>query len=158
MAVASTTSARLSRHRGWSRRAHALLACGALALGGLSIGGCAAVRNELGTASSGCYVDLALATHAVHHRGHLRGVRLVTVASLAPHAPLLFDAAEVNGKRLAQVCLVAFGGRFTSAGVERPIGEQAGHLAVVELGYPHRRLLATLLVARPPLSFGHYHL
>lgn len=139
-------------------RVRTLLACGALVLGALGLGGCAAARNELGTASSGCYVDLALATRAVHHHGRLEGVRLVGVPSLRAHAPLLFEAAEVRGKRLGQVCLFGFGGRFTARHVQRGIGEPVGHLAVVELDYPDRELLATLLVRRPPVSFGHYHL
>lgn len=139
-------------------RTRSVVACAALLLGALGLGGCAAARNELGTASSDCYVDLAIASHAVHHSGHLRGVRLVSVASLRTHAPLLFDAADVHGKRLDQVCLVAFGGHFRAGGVERPIGKAAGNLAVVALGYPGRRLLATLLVKRLPLPFGHYHL
>lgn len=140
------------------RRVRSLLACGVLVLGALGLGGCAAARNELGTASSGCYVDLALATRAVHHEGKLEGVRLVGVPSLRVHAPLLFKAAEVHGKRLGQVCLVAFSGKFRASLVERPIGRTAGPLAVVELGYPHRRLLATLLASRLPVPFGHYHL
>jgi len=141
----------------WAR-VRAVLACGVLAVGALGLGGCAAARNELGTAASGCYVDLALASRAVHHRGHLEGVRLVTVASLRRHAPLLFDAAQAHGGRVEQVCLIAFGGRYRSAGVDRPVGRVAGLLAVVELGYPDRRLLATLVAIRPPVPFGHYHL
>jgi hypothetical protein len=146
------------RHGTPLRRTRTLLACGAFVLGALGLGGCAAARNVLGTASSGCYVDLALATHAVHHEGRLKGVRLVTVASLRTHAPRLYRAAEVRGKRLGQVCLVAFGGTFSAETVERPIGNLTGTLAIVELGYPARRLLATLLVEHPPVPFGHYHL
>ncbi|MGH8989091.1 MAG: hypothetical protein ACRDXC_10950 [Acidimicrobiales bacterium] len=136
----------------------ALLACGALVLGATGLGGCAAARSELGTASSGCYVDLALATRAVHHQGSLEGVRLLNVTSLRAHASLLYRAAQVHGKQLGQVCLVGFGGTFRAVDVERPVGEPSGRLAVVELDYPTRRLLATLLVRRPPVSFGHYHL
>ena len=139
-------------------RTRTLLACAALVASALGLGGCAAAREELGTAASGCYVDLALASHAVHDHGKLRGVRLVSVRSLSAHAPLLFNAAEVEGKRLSQVCLVAFGGHFAARQVERPIGAPLGDLAVVELGYPRRRLLATLLVTRPPLPFGHSHI
>ncbi|HVC14163.1 MAG TPA: hypothetical protein VND62_04810 [Acidimicrobiales bacterium] len=131
--------------------------CAALVIGALGIGGCAAARNELGTASSSCYVDLARASHAVHHHGHLQGVRLVPVAWLRPHAPLLFDAATTHGRRPGQVCLVAFGGRFRAGGVEHPVGHSSGNLAVVEVAYPGRTLLATLLVTRPPLPFGHFH-
>jgi hypothetical protein len=139
-------------------RTRTLLACAALVVSALGLGGCAAAREELGTASSGCFVDLALASHAVHAHGKLRGVRLVSVRSLRAHAPLLFDAAQVEGKRLSQVCLVAFEGHFVARQVEQPIGASSGDLAVVELGYPRRRLLATLLVTRPPLPFGHPHI
>ncbi|MDA8076080.1 MAG: hypothetical protein M0Z40_12785 [Actinomycetota bacterium] len=155
MAQASTARVRRASLGG---RARTLLACAALAVSALGLGGCAAAREELGTAASGCFVDLALASHAVHDRGRLRGVRLVSVTSLGAHAPLLFNAAEVDGRRLAQVCLVAFGGEFVARGVAHPIGAPSGDLAVVELGFPGRRLLATLLVTRPPLPFGHYHI
>ncbi len=140
------------------RRVRALLACCALVVGALGLAGCAAARSELGTASSGCYIDLALATRAVHHEGRLEGVRLVSVPSLRAHARLLFEAAQVRGKRLGQVCLVGFGGHFRAVHVQRPIGGATGRLAVVELDYPDRELLATLLVRRPPVPFGHYHL
>jgi hypothetical protein len=159
MAEAATAAAQpVRRPRVRFSRTRTLAACGALLLGALGLGGCAAARNELGTPSSDCYVDLAVASHAVHHVGHLRGVRLVSVSSLRAHAPLLFDAAEVQGKRLGDVCLVAFGGRFHAGRVARPIGDAIGNLAVVEFGYPDRRLLATLLVRHAPLPFGHYHL
>jgi hypothetical protein len=42
--------------------------------------------------------------------------------------------------------------------VEKPVGSYRGSFAVVELGYPDNRLLATLIVARPPLSFSHNHI
>lgn len=158
MAATSTPGTRRRRVGTAFARMRVVLACGALALGGAGLGGCAAARNELGTASSDCYVDLALASHAVHHHGRLRGVRLENVASLRPHAPLLFNAAEGHGRRLGQVCLVAFGGHFTAGEVERPIGDRAGNVAVVELAYPRRDLLATLIVTRSPLPFGHFHL
>lgn len=151
----SGTTERRARRRPVFR---SLLAAGALLAGAATFAGCAAARNELGTANSGCYVDLSAAIHAVHHRGRLVGVRLVSVASLRRHAQRLFATAEARGKRPAEVCLVAFGGRFSAANVERPIGDTTGHLAVVELGYPHRKLLATLLVSHAPLPFGHSHL
>ena len=147
-----------ARRAGSATRVRALLACAAILAGALGLGGCAAPSQELGTAASSCFVDLALASHAVHDHGKLRGVRLVGVASLRAHAPLLFGAAESEGRRVAQVCLVAFGGRFAAHDVEHPLGAPRGDLAVVELGYPGRRLLATVLVTRPPLPFGHYHL
>lgn len=149
------------RRRLWGSRRRAagrvLLTAATLFAGASLFAGCAASRNELGTVNSGCYLVIASATGAVHHRGHLRGVRLVTVESLRPDAPRLYDAARARHYRAKDVCLVAFSGTFRSDRVSHPIGQRSGRLAVVEEGYPDRRLLATLLIARLPLSFGHYH-
>jgi hypothetical protein len=123
------------------------------------LGGCAAARSELGTANSNCYIGLPEGVAAVHHHGRLFGVRLVTVASLERRAPLLYRAArQAPGPKAAQVCLVAFTGAFDAAGVEHPFGRPTGHLAVVELEYPSKRLLGTLLLRHAPLPFGHPHL
>lgn len=133
-------------------------AVGAVVLGAAALAGCASVRNELGTSNSACYLALPEAVKAVHHHGHLAGVRLVSVVSLRHRAPLLYGAAhQARGARVSQVCLVAFTGTFRADEVEHPMGRPAGHLAVVELGYPSKRQLATLLVRRLPLPFGHPH-
>jgi hypothetical protein len=153
---------RTHRHR--NRSAHGLrrmraAAAAAVLASALALGGCASVRNELGTANSSCYIGLPEAVAAVHHRGHLVGVRLVSVTSLAHRTPLLYAAArQAPGKTINQVCLVAFTGTFHNGAVDHPVGHATGHLAVVELGYPSKRLLATLIVRRLPLPFGHPHL
>lgn len=140
------------------RRMRAAAATAVLA-SALALGGCASVRNDLGTANSSCYIGLPKAVVAVHHHGHLVGVRLVTVTSLVHRSSLLYAAArQAPGKKVNQVCLVAFTGTFHHRAVERPLGHTHGHLAVVELGYPSKRLLATLIVRRLPLPFGHSHL
>lgn len=118
--------------------------------------GCASVRNELGTVNSDCYIALPAAFRAVHHHGKLDGVRLVSVASLRTKSPLLYDAAVAKGRVKKNVCLVAFVGNFLAASVTGPIGDTAGHVAVVELGYPDKHLIATLVLRRPPLPFGHF--
>jgi hypothetical protein len=138
--------------RGVARSAAVWLAIGAVALG---LSGCAAARNELGTVDSDCYVTLPTAVNAVHHHGKLKGVRLVSVASLRTHAPVLYDAALDHGKRSGNVCLVAFAGTFLADEVSGPVGRRAGHIAVVELSYPEKRLLATMLLRHPPIPFGH---
>ncbi|MHB8220934.1 MAG: hypothetical protein ACYDHU_11545 [Acidimicrobiales bacterium] len=131
----------------------------AAAMVALLFAGCTSVRNDLGPSSSVCYGSLPVATGAVHGRGRLDGVRLVTVSSLKTKAPHLYGAAvSRRAGAVSRVCLVAFSGRFQADGVSRPIGHDHGRLAVVELAYPGDQLLATLLVARPPLSFGHTHL
>jgi hypothetical protein len=128
-------------------------------LGGAVLQGCTSVRNDLGTNDSECYLAIPSASAAVHGEGHLKGVRLVSVASLRSRARKLYGAARsAPGPRVQRVCLVAFTGRFESAGVSKPVGRREGRLAVVELSYPQSRLLATLIVSRPPFTFGHSHI
>jgi uncharacterized protein YceK len=120
----------------------------------LLLSGCTSVRNDLGTSSSVCYGSLPAATSAVHARGRLDGVRLVTVSSLRTSAPHLYRAAiSSRGGAVSKVCLVAFSGDFRRGAVARPIGRERGSLAVVELVYPGERLSATRPVARPPPRF-----
>ena len=141
------------------RRLQVAVAAASLLLLAVALGGCASARNELGTADSNCYIGLPEGVAAVHHHGHLFGVRLLSVASLERGAPVLYRAARhAPGKKVGQVCLVAFTGSFDAATVEHPLTRSAGHLAVVELGYPSKRLLGTLLLRRAPLPFAHTHL
>jgi len=134
------------------------LAVAALAAA-VTVAGCTSVRNDLGTANSGCYVALPSASAAVGGHGQLLGVRLVDVSSLRSRSPLLFRAAVTAPRPTpTRVCLVAYTGRFDAAKVERPVGARQGRLAVVELEYPNNRLLATWVVGRQPLPFGHSHL
>jgi hypothetical protein len=151
------------RSRGTWPGGRRALAVVALALAGgvaaSTLAGCTSVRDDLGTASSGCYVALPIATSAVGDQGRLHGVRLVGVPSLRGGDSLLYRAAvSAPPPRVARVCLVAFTGQFQADGVAQPIGRSEGRVAVVELAYPDNRLLATLLIARPPLAFGHSHL
>ena len=122
------------------------------------LGGCGVARNELGTVNSNCYVALPTAYAAVHHHGKLHGVRLVSVSSLRTRAPHLYQAAKSTAPPVPrQVCLVAFSGTFTATQVREPLGKKAGILAVVEVSYPGKRLLGTLLVRHVPLTFLHTH-
>lgn len=133
---------------------------GALVLtGALAFAGCTAVRSDLGTASGGCYVDLPAAAGAVHHAGHLLGVRLFSQAALRTLGRgSLYRAVSAHRPKIAQVCLVAYGGTFSATTVEKPVGRASGHLAVVAVSYPGRRVVATLLIAHLPLPFGHGHI
>ncbi|HEX4082879.1 MAG TPA: hypothetical protein VHX40_07935 [Acidimicrobiales bacterium] len=128
-------------------------------LASVALTACTSVRDDLGTSDSGCYVALPVATAAVGHHGHLRGVRLVDVSALRGHASRLYRAAtSAPGPKIGHVCLVAYTGHFDADTVTQPIGQPQGVLAVVEVEYPDNRLVATLLIAHPPLSFGHSHL
>ena len=128
-----------------------------VAVTGLTLAGCATARNDLGTGESGCYVALPAALDAVHHEGHLHGVLLVPAGALRVRAPLLYRAARAGVPHDRQICLVAFTGRFDATTVKDPVGRPSGRLAVVELGYPDHRVVATLLTGRQPFEFGHSH-
>lgn len=142
-----------------ARRATVLLLLGVALAAGILLAGCTSARNGLGTTQSDCYVAIPAATRAVHGRGHLQGVQLEPVSALRDHAPRLYRAATTAPKPpVARVCLVAFTGRFRAADLAEHLGDATGRLAVVELAYPGNRLLATLLVAHPPLPFGHSHI
>jgi hypothetical protein len=154
-----TMGGRIGR-RGRTGRARHLLA-GALVLGltGGLVSACSAVRNALGTTNGSCFVALPAANAAVGGHGKLIGVRLLAVSDLKSLSPKLYQAAvDAPGPRVTRVCLVAFRGRFSASGVHHPIGHPTGRLAVVEIEYPDKRLLATLLIRRLPLSFGHNHI
>jgi hypothetical protein len=133
--------------------------CAAIVASAIGLAACSSVRNELGTSSSNCYVALPAAAGAVDHEGHLYGVRLVTVASLRHRAPNLYRAASgAPPPKVSRVCLVAFSGHFRASTVHDPVGQRAGFLAVVELGYPGNRLLATWVAPHQALVFGHSHI
>jgi hypothetical protein len=147
------------RGRDPGRRAWRIGAVALAVLASVVLTACTSVRDDLGTSDSGCYVALPVATAAVGHQGHLRGVRLVDVSALRGHASRLYRAAtSVPGPKIEHVCLVAYTGHFDADTVTQPIGQPQGVLAVVEVEYPDNRLVATLLIAHPPLSFGHSHL
>lgn len=126
----------------------------ALAIGSVAAG-CSGVRGELGTSDAPCYVALPTATAAVGQEGHLAGVRLMKVSSL-PY-PRIVTALHDAGVDSGRVCLVAFTGNFTSTSVSHPSGRASGHLAVVMLRYPSGRLVATVLLKKLPVRFGHSH-
>jgi len=145
---------RIGSGRPWRWRAGVL----AVVVGAATLTGCTAVRNDLGTANSPCYVALPAARQAVHGRGRLVGVHLASVGSLV-RARGLYRVAHVwpAGRPVAKVCLVAFSGHFTAAGVEQPRGRPSGHLAVVVLQYQGNNLLGTVLFEHAPQAFGHSH-
>lgn len=139
--------------------AQAALLAAALVVGGSVLSACTAVRNDLGTVDSKCYVAIPAATAAVHGPKHLKGVALVGLGALRAHDSQLYRAAvETSGRPSQSVCLVAFTGHFRADQVTAPVGEPAGRLAVVALRYPDNRVLATLLVPHPPFAFGHSHI
>jgi len=128
-------------------------------LGGTLLGAWGSVRNGLGTSANECYVDLPVAATAVHGAGHLDGVRLLSVSALrSMRTGRLYRAAGALRPVPGKVCLIAYSGTFEAGKVSRSLGDQLGHVAIVAVTYPGRRLVGTLIVRRSPLQFGRSHL
>jgi hypothetical protein len=125
-------------------------------LGGFAAG-CTTARSDLGTSSSGCYLALPTATKAVEGHGRLLGVDRFTLASLHQTAPRFFAQLDPKGAGSQRICVVAFGGRFDASSVSTPRGRSSGLLAVVVATSPGNHVLGTVILARPPLHFGHSH-
>lgn len=139
-----------------TRRHRALLAA---LLGAVGLSACTAPRNTLGTNSSQCFQAVPVATDAVHDRGKLTGVRLLTSKDLdrRPHFRALLEARA--GTKVKTVCVVSFQGRFTLAQVDRPFGRTppggSGPDALVVVSVPANALLGTLVLSRVPLPLRH---
>ncbi len=146
------------RSRGSPRRRRRLVVLVVAALAGsVALTSCTAGHASLGTGSSPCYLALPKAADAVHHRGTLVGVLLVSPTALDSHrATVRKLESRVNG-RLHDACLVAYRGKFTSSDVERPIEPgQSGTYAVAVLTTSGKELLATFVLTHSPLRFGHF--
>lgn len=140
--------------------AAAVLGCvlAASLLVGSLLAGCAAVRSNLGTTDSACYVALPTASRAVGSHGRLIGVHLSTLDRLRRQSPQLYGT--VNARRGAdqRICVTAFVGHFDAGSVSRPLGLPSGPVAVVVSEIPSNQILGTIILARTPLSFGHTHI
>jgi hypothetical protein len=138
-----------------SGRRAGVLVGGALAL--LVLSGCTSARDSLGTPDGACFLALPAATRAVGPHSQLLGARLLTVASLGQEAPGLAADLPSGGSSRDRVCVLAFSGRFTTGNVAKPVGLPSGPVAVVVSSSPSNALIATVIVRRPPLHFGHSH-
>jgi hypothetical protein len=119
--------------------------------------GCAAVRSDLGTSDSPCYLALPAASRAVHGSGKLAGVELLTLTGLRRQAPRLFTPLAIPRASPDRICVIAFTGTFTESTVVRPRGSPSGRFAVVVLRTPSNRLLGTVILDHPVPHFGHTH-
>jgi hypothetical protein len=123
---------------------------------GLGTAACTSARNNLGTTNGVCFVALPVAGAAVHHAGHLIGVRLLRTDDI--HYTVFHRLVSSRGVGHRQeLCLVAYGGRFSRSRLERPAGRSRGRLAVVVVTYPRNHLVVTVLTHRSPTRFGHSH-
>lgn len=127
-----------------------------LLAGGLS--GCTSARSSLGTTDSSCFLDLPAAAQGVVHHGRFTGIHLFSVTQLRKLAPRLVDELEVAHATAPHMCVAAYEGTFSAAGVDKPLGRSSGLLAIAVVNASNRKLLATVLIKRAPLHFGHPHL
>ena len=121
------------------------------------LAGCASARNNLGTSDSSCYLALPSAKRAVGPNGKFIGVHQFTLSSLRQKDPRLFDSLTGVKPTAQRVCIIEFGGSFTRASVQKPLGKASGRLAVVVSEAPSNRLLGTVILHHPPLDFAHPH-
>jgi len=115
----------------------------------LALGACAAPRNTLGTRSSACFRSLPTARAAVHHEGHLLGVRRVSRGT----ALRAFPQADLPPGR--DFCVVGFSGQYKAEHVDHPAGAAEGRNAVVIVTMRGTTVVRTFLVDRLPLRLRH---
>jgi hypothetical protein len=120
------------------------------------LSGCTSARSDLGTSDSACFLAIPTAAQAVGPHSRLLGVRLLTTGSLRQQAPSL-SVDLPSGSSRDRVCVLAFAGAFTVTSVAKPVGLPSGPVAVVVTRSPSNQLIATVIVAHPPLRFGHSH-
>ena len=116
---------------------------------------CSAARTGLGTTDESCYLTLPTAAKAVGGHGHLAGVRRFTPGGLRAVAPRLYDKVIDKMPKGRDVCLAAYTGHFTAAGVADPLGHRSGTVAVAVVTTPGNELLGTLVVSHVPVRFQH---
>ncbi len=116
---------------------------------------CSSARSDLGTTDESCYLALPTAAKAVGPHAHLQGVRKFSFGSLHGMAPRLYDALAQDVTNKQSVCLAAYTGHFTSAGVSKPLGRPSGAQAVAVVTTPGNRLLGTLIIPKLPVRFQH---
>ena len=143
------------RGAGRARRAFGVAVAGtALLVSGCTVSGCTTARNVLGPKVSPCYRAVAVARLALHRHGRFDGVRALPGTSvelvLADYHPRTSRRVAV-GPRTA-ICLVAYRGRFSAAGLQavlRP-GPAEARVAVVVVRQKDLEVVGILLVNRAP--------
>ncbi len=129
-----------------------------LLVGASALGACSAARSGLGTTDESCYLALPTTAKAVGGHGHLAGVRKLSLSGLQSVSPRLSDDVAASVPKGQSVCLAGYTGRFNASSVAKPLGRQAGTVAVVVVTTPGNELLATLILTRIPVRFEHSHI
>jgi hypothetical protein len=122
------------------------------------VSSCTASHNVLGTGDNPCFRVIPEARAAVHDRGTFEGTTYVAPEHLLraiKHRNGVPDSLQ-DVARMA-TCLVAFKGDFTASDVElgwAPHGP--GKVAVVVVRQRNDVVVATVVLHREPLRFGHF--
>jgi hypothetical protein len=116
---------------------------------------CSSARVDLGTTDESCYLALPTAAKAVGPHAHLEGVRKFSLTSLKSVAPRLYGRFAHDVPKGKDVCVAAYTGHFTKSSVSKPLGRDAGTLAVAIVTTPGNDLLATLVLKKIPVRFRH---
>ena len=119
----------------------------------LLLAACGGPRNTLGTAASPCYRALPGAIEAVHHKGHLVGVRRVDTSTLQKRLPENQQLAAVRDK---QLCVFAFHDDFHAGDVTGATNQAQGPYAIVALTLKSPRVVAAAIVDHLPTRFRHF--
>ena len=119
----------------------------------LLLAACGGPRNTLGTAASPCYRALPGAIEAVHHKGHLVGVRRVDTSTLQKRLPEKQQLAAVRDK---QLCVFAFHDDFHAGDVTGATNQAQGPYAIVALTLKSPRVVAAAIVDHLPTRFRHF--
>jgi hypothetical protein len=107
----------------------------------------------LGTAASPCYRALPGAIEAVHHKGHLVGVRRINTSTLQKRLPKDQELAAVRDR---QLCAFAFHDDFHAGDVTGATNQARGRYALVALTLKNPRVVAAAIVDRLPTRFRHF--
>jgi hypothetical protein len=134
-----------------------------VAAGSTLLGGCTSVHNGLGTRDSSCFRVLPAARQVVGSAPTFGGVRdvapalFVTALDLPPE-PRRPVPSSLRQPALRSTCLVEFHGSFDprSKAFVRAWHPGPGpyRFAIVVVGQQDLRVVAVVLLARPPLRFG----
>lgn len=136
------------------------------AAGSALLGGCTSVHNGLGTRDSQCFRVLPAARQVVGSAPTFGGVRDVAPASFVtaldlPPEPFRPVPSSLRRPALRSTCLVEFSGHFnprskTFLRAWHP-GPGPYRFAIVVVGQQDLRIVAVVLLARPPLRFGRFY-
>ena len=116
---------------------------------------CSSARTDLGTTDESCYLALPTAAKAVGSHAHLAGVRKYSLSGLHGVAPRLYGRLVAHVPKGRSVCVAAYTGHFTRSSVAKPLGRNAGTLAMAVVTIPGDDLLGTLILRKLPVRFEH---